>query len=273
MTQTQLLALDTILPTVLCVIGLVFLAAAIWPIATPGRAYFMRSAVFGVVGVACIGVGVWLWLVVLQTASKLVVQELPPPGGTSSITTAQRPSVPPSSSAAAASPAPSLVSASPAAVPSSAVPPSAAPTTAVATPTIPPNLTPVATVAFQPENTQPHAAIVGVEPFEHGSMLYRDDIRQIYVMTLDNKFKVYPDTWMEGRDPDLGSLTPIAAKFYPKRGFGWLWASDPDVRQTLGLALAPEQGFTGSISGDGSATSVRADVTYIFNKDGTWALK
>src|SRR5205823_6652569 len=92
MTQTQLLALDTILPTVLCIVGLVFLATAIWPIATPSRAYALRSVVFGLVGIVCVGLGVWLWLVVLQTASKLIVQELPPPGGTSSITTAQRPS-------------------------------------------------------------------------------------------------------------------------------------------------------------------------------------
>ena len=92
-------------------------------------------------------------------------------------------------------------------------------------------------------------------------------------VALDNKFKVYPDTWMEGRDPDLGSATPEGAKFRPRRGFGWLWASNPDVRQTLGMGLTAEQGFTGSISGDGNATTVKADVTYVFNKDGTWALK
>ena len=131
----------------------------------------------------------------------------------------------------------------------------------------------MAAVAFQPETTQPHAAIIGVESFERGSMLYRDDLKQIYMLTLDNKFKAYPDTWVEGRDPDLGSATPEGAKFRPRRGFGWLWACNPDLRQTLGMGLTAEQGFTGSISGDGNATTVKADVTYVFNKDGTWALK
>jgi hypothetical protein len=271
LTQTQLLALDTILPTVLCMAGLAFLAVAIWPIAAPSRAYVLRSTVFGLVGVACVGIGVWLWLVVLQTASKLIVQELPPPGGTTSISTAQRPSS--AAPAAASSPSPSTASASPgaAATPAASAPASQAPTSIPPTPTIPPNLTPVAAVPFQPESTQPHAAIIGVEAFERGSMLYRDDLKQIYVMTLDNKFKVYPDTWMEGRDPDLGAT--IGAKFRPGRGFGWLWASDPDVRQVLGLGVTTEAGFTGSISGDGNSTTIRADVTYVFNKDGTWALK
>ena len=69
------------------------------------------------------------------------------------------------------------------------------------------------------------------------------------------------------------TATPEGAKFRPRRGFGWLWASNPDVRQMLGMGLTAEQGFTGSISGDGNATTIKADVTYVFNKDGTWALK
>jgi hypothetical protein len=281
MTQAQLLALDTILPTVLGCAGLVFLAAALWPLGSPNRTYVMRSAVLGLAGVGCIAVGVWLWLAVLRTAGQLVVQPAPPPGGTSSVTTAQRPSpaptiVPAPPSAPASGPVASpAVSAVPA--PSSPASPSAAataaPTTPPATPTIVANLTPVPTATFQPENTPPHAAVIGVESFEHGLMLYRDDVKQIYVLTLDQKFKVYPDTWKEGINPDFGSLTPEAAKFRPGRGFGWLWNSNPDLRQTLGLAVTTEQGFTGSISGDGNTTVIRADVAYGFNKDGTWALK
>lgn len=279
MTQAQLLALDTILPTVLGCVGLVFLAAAMWPLGSQSRTYAMRSVVLGVVGVGCIAVGVWLWLAVLRTAGQLIVQPLPPPGGTSSVTTAQKPSPAassaapvasaPATSAAASAPASAVASASLAASPSAAAP-TAVPTVA-ATPTIPPNLTPVPTATFQPESTPPHAAIVGVQSFEHGSMLYRDDLKQIYVMTLDQKFTVYPDNWKEGVNPDLGAVE--GAKFRPGRGFGWLWASNPDVRQALGLGVTQEQGFTGSISGDGNATTIRADSTYAFNKDRTWTLK
>ena len=276
MTQAQLLALDTILPTVLGCVGLVFLAAAIWPLGSMWRPYAGRSAAFGAVGIASIAIGVWLWLAVLRTAGTLIVQTAPPPGGTASVTTAQRAAS--ASPSAAATVAPSAaVSPSAAAKPSAAASApasaSAGPTAIPPTPTIPTNLTPVPPVAFQPETTPAHAAVIGVESFEHGSMLYRDDLKQIYVLTLDQKFKVYPDTWKEGTNPDLGYAPQGASKVTPGRGFGWLWASDPDVRQTLGAALGVEQGFTGSITGDGTTTTVRADVTYAFNKDGTWALK
>ncbi|HEY8693333.1 MAG TPA: hypothetical protein VIR57_11400 [Chloroflexota bacterium] len=281
MTQAQLLALDTILPTVLGCVGLVFLAAAIWPLGSVPRAYVARSVAFGLVGIGCIAVGVWLFLAVLRTAGQLIVQEVPPPGGTTSITTAQRPNAAPTvsaplSTAPSSAPASTAPSASIVASPSASVaasPSTPAPTVIPPTPTIPTNLTPVAAAPFQPENTPAHAAVIGVESFEHGSMLYRDDLKQIYILTLDQKFKVYPDSWKEGQNPDLGYAPQGASKVTPGRGFGWLWASDPDVRQLLGAALTQEQGFTGSISGDGSTTTIRADVAYAFNKDGAWALK
>jgi len=103
-------------------------------------------------------------------------------------------------------------------------------------------------------------------------MLYRDDLKQIYVLTPDKKFSVYKDTWIEGTNPDLAGAAGDS-KLRPGRGFGWLWYSDPDVRQELGFAITAEQGFTGQIGGDGNSTTIRADVTYVFNKDGTWGLK
>ena len=283
MTQAQLLAIDTILPTVLGVAGVIFLAAALWPLRAMSRGFAGRSALLGRVGAGCVAVGVWLWLSVLGTAGRVVDQ-----AASSAVSASARASASPAASpspAASASPLASAsaapaasaapVAGSAAVKPSSAPPASASggPTAVPPTPTIPTNLTPVAPVAFQPDNAPAHAVVVGVEPFEHGSMLYRDDLKQIYVLTLDQKFKAYPDTWKEGTNPDLGYAPQGASKITPARGFGWLWASDPDVRQTLGAAIATEQGFTGSISGDGTTTIVRADVTYAFNKDGSWALK
>jgi hypothetical protein len=277
MTQTQLLALDTILPTILGVIGLIFLVAAFWPLSHAIRTYALRSTLFAVVGIGCVAVGVWMWLNLLRTAGQIIVQQVPPPGG--SVTTTISGARPPASASIAASGAalPSAVAsaqAAPTAAPSAASPaaPTAAPTTPPApTPTL--ALTPVPALTFQPENTNQHALIVGVEAFEHGSMLYRDDLKQIYVMTPDKQFKVYPDTWSDTK-PDVGNLTPDAnSKIRPGRGFGWLWASDPDVRQTLGLGLTGEMGFTGTVAGNGTSTTIRADVTYVFNKDGTWTLQ
>lgn len=104
-------------------------------------------------------------------------------------------------------------------------------------------------------------------------MIYRSDTQQIYVLNGDKKqFKVYPDTWTDVQ-PDLGSLTPVAGKYHPSRGFGKLWNTNPDVKQTLGLALTPEQGLTGRVSGDATSTTIQADATYVFNKNGAWSVK
>src|SRR5579883_56204 len=278
MTQAQLLAVDSILPTVLGCAGLVFLAVGLWPLGGAIRASAARSAGFGIAGAACVAVSVYLWLAVVHAAGQVAGPALSPPSvspspaATAAATASAPPSTAASSPTASAAAKPSApASASAAASPSAAAKPSGSPAPA-ATPSIPPNLTPVQPVPFQPENTPQHAAIIGVQSFEHGSMLYRDDLKHIYVLTLDQKFKVYPDTWKQGTNPDLGA-GPIDAKFYPGRGFGWLWASDPDVRQALGLGVTAEAGFTGSIQGDGTTTIIKADVTYAFNKDGTWALK
>lgn len=280
MTQTQLLAIDTILPTILGVIGLIFLVAAFWPLGNAIRRYAVRSTLFGVVGIGCVAVSVWLWLALLRTAGQIIVQQLPPPGGSVTTTIAgAKPAASTPASGASVAPATSVAAST--APSASAAPTAASQTAPTAAPTSPPSvaptatlaLTPVPTAVFQPENTNQHAVIVGVEPFEHGSMLYRDDLKQIYVLTPDKQFKAYPDTWNDTK-PDVGNLTPDAnSKVRPGRGFGWLWASDPDVRQTLGLALGGEMGFTGTVAGDGTSTTIRADATYVFNKDGTWALK
>lgn len=254
--QAQLVALTTILPTLLGVVGVVFLVVAFWPLAGPGaRTYVARGILFGLVGAGCVAASVWLWLAVLRTAGQVQVQDNPPPGG--SLTTTI-------SGAQSSSPSPS-------AKPSAAASGSAVPS---GPPSPPPNLTPVPIASFQPDSANPRTVIVGVESFERGAMLYRDDVKHIYVLTDDKRFKVYADTWREGVNPDLGSLTPEAGKYKPRRGFGWLWNSNPDVRQALGQALQPEQGFEGQIGGDGTVTTIRAgETTYAFGRDGSWTLR
>jgi len=132
-------------------------------------------------------------------------------------------------------------------------------------------LTPIASVAFQPDTTA-HGVVVAVEPFERGFMVYRDDLKQDYVLSQDKTFKVYPDTWVEGQNPDLAGKAPDGVKLIPGRGFGWLWASDSDVQKTLGFAVGKEMGLAGQVSGDGTTTTIRADSVYVLRKDGTWNL-
>ena len=278
MNQPQLLALDTILPTLLGLGGLIFVSAALWPIGRdwPKRDR-MAGALIGAIGVLCLAASVWLWLLLFHSEIQAPAQAQLAPG--SSVTTVV--SIPPNAQRAPASPAASAsalptstttsASAQPVATsrPASAAGPSTSPPAAAA-PSI--SLAPIAAVAFQPETAAPHGVTVSVESFEHGFMIYRSDTQQIYVLTGDKRFKIYPDTWTASQ-PDLGNLTPVAGKYRPGRGFGKLWNANPDVRQALGLALTPEQGFTGRVSGDANSTTIQADANYVLSKDGSWIIK
>ena len=86
--------------------------------------------------------------------------------------------------------------------------------------------------------------------FEHGAMLYRGDVRGIYVLCGDEragqafpgpKFSFsLPDTWREGDDPG-GRPGPRAGLYEPTRGFGTLWRNTPAIRDCLGYAITPTE--------------------------------
>ncbi|MDE3075054.1 MAG: hypothetical protein KGJ86_06455 [Chloroflexota bacterium] len=254
--NSQLLALDTILPSLLAFGGLVFLALAFVPwIARLTGVSVVATVVLAAVGVACVAVGVLLWAQLLTTQLAAFANQ-----------PAARPNAAPAPSAlpSASTPASATASASRSravATASASLTPSLAPTATLA---------PVAAVAFQPDTAPAHDVTVAIEPFEHGAMLYRSDTKQLYVLAENKTFKVYPDTWDESQ-PDSGDLTPAAGKFEPRRGFGKLWRSNPEVRRLLGWALSPEAGLTAQIGGDGNSSTVRANLTYLFHKDGTYS--
>ena len=81
------------------------------------------------------------------------------------------------------------------------------------------------------------------EPFEHGHMIWRSDTREIYVLYDDGSYETFTDTWQEG-DPVELSGNPPSGLYAPVRGFGNLYASQPQVRGRLGWATAPEAGYT-----------------------------
>ena len=81
------------------------------------------------------------------------------------------------------------------------------------------------------------------EPFERGHMVWRSDTRQIYVLYNDGSYEIYEDTWHEG-DPIETPGSPPSGFYAPVRGFGNLYAAQPDLRERLGWATAPEEGFT-----------------------------
>ncbi len=119
-----------------------------------------------------------------------------------------------------------------------AVLPSPTPTPAPGTPTPLPALFPTNVVA---------EVAIAEETFEHGRMIWFRHNRQIWVMVEDDDpttpggdWYCYNDTFQEGEpeiDPDL---VPPEGMFQPRRGFGKLWRTHPDLRERLGWALTPE---------------------------------
>jgi hypothetical protein len=54
----------------------------------------------------------------------------------------------------------------------------------------------------------------------------------------------FPDDWREGQPTGVTDLPP-PGRYAPVRGFGYLWATNAEVRARLGWALEPETGEAG----------------------------
>jgi hypothetical protein len=63
-------------------------------------------------------------------------------------------------------------------------------------------------------------------------------------------YEKYDDTWVSGEPESDPSISPPEGLFQPVRGFGKLWRDHPEVRERLGWALAPEQGFESAFQVD-----------------------
>ncbi|HVC33684.1 MAG TPA: zf-HC2 domain-containing protein [Chloroflexota bacterium] len=109
------------------------------------------------------------------------------------------------------------------------------------------------------------------ETFQHGLMIRRDDVRQIFVIRDDGTWFVYPDTYQNGEAlPDVGAAP--AGLFAPVGGLGKLWREQSGLRQALGWATAPEQGVSGAYQDFAAGRMVwTSDKTiYALYSDGTW---
>ncbi len=89
---------------------------------------------------------------------------------------------------------------------------------------------------------------VAEQDFQNGRMFWLRPIDQIWVTTTnedgEQMWDVYEDTFEEGQ-PELDpSLEPPDEDLYqPVRGFGLLWRENPQMREQLGWAEAPEVGY------------------------------
>ncbi|MBC7225946.1 MAG: hypothetical protein H5T61_01755, partial [Thermoflexales bacterium] len=89
------------------------------------------------------------------------------------------------------------------------------------------------------------------EPFERGRMIWLQEVRTesnvyqkvILVLYNDGRYEKYADTFVDGEMESDPSIVPPAGLYQPIRGFGKLWRTNSHVRDGLGWATAPEQGF------------------------------
>jgi hypothetical protein len=85
------------------------------------------------------------------------------------------------------------------------------------------------------------------QPFEHGWLLWRQDVNLIYGLGPEQPWFFMGDTWRDGDPSDDPAIIPPNGFYQPVRGFGKVWRERPGLREALGWATAEEEGFTAII--------------------------
>jgi len=124
------------------------------------------------------------------------------------------------------------------------------------------------------QDTAPDTA--GAEQhFEQGIMIWVESEDRIYVLFDDDvfspKWAAFNDDWEDGQPINDPSLTPPPGLYQPERGFGLVWREEQDIRDRLGWAVAPENGFVTAVQ---HTSYAKYNETYIRALDGNiWYLK
>jgi hypothetical protein len=79
------------------------------------------------------------------------------------------------------------------------------------------------------------------QPFERGFMVWASDNEEILAFVAGGDVFAYTDEW-RGEPLDIDD-DPPPGLVQPVRGFGLVWAGDPQLRAALGWALTEESGF------------------------------
>jgi hypothetical protein len=157
----------------------------------------------------------------------------------------------------------------PATTQATAQPPTVAPTAGAVATSSPPSSTPVVlppttgavpTAVFGPTQTLSafptetrSQLYIAQQDFQHGFMFWVSTQKVIWVLFNDvppdngksGEWQSYPDTFVDGEQEMDPALTPPSATLYqPKRGFGKLWRTTPEVKDKLGWATTPEFALT-----------------------------
>jgi hypothetical protein len=90
-----------------------------------------------------------------------------------------------------------------------------------------------------------------LQPFQNGYMIWRGDVAQIYVLSKSGSVNRFQDTWA-GEAITFPEAPPSPDLIQPARGFGKVWTENAWVRDQLGWATGPEQGYTMQVQSSGA---------------------
>lgn len=110
----------------------------------------------------------------------------------------------------------------------------------------PPAVSPTPRPEVFPTDTFAEVAIAE-QVFEHGRMFWIRHTRQIWVMVDDpdpaipgGDWYCFNDTFQEGDQEIDTDLIPPEGFLQPRRGFGQLWRTHPELKEPMGWAITPE---------------------------------
>ncbi|MDE3087829.1 MAG: YncE family protein [Chloroflexota bacterium] len=125
-----------------------------------------------------------------------------------------------------------------------------------------------------PIETQ-RAAQFAVEPFERGTLFYRDDEKRIYALFADKTWAAFDDTWNASLPVDsCPSVTVGAGLIKPQRGFGKVWCDQASARAKIGAATATEHGLYSALTQRFERGQIFASelpsLVFVLYADGKW---
>jgi len=131
---------------------------------------------------------------------------------------------------------------------------------------------------FEPAPTRCPLRAAALSPaaeqrFERGRMIWLDAEDAIYVFFdqdsgSNGRAQQFEDTWMPGELESDPEIVPPEGLYQPVRGFGKVWRDNPQIRDRLGWAIAPEQGFEGALQHEHHEGSSSGAPTFLRTADG-----
>lgn len=109
--------------------------------------------------------------------------------------------------------------------------------------------------------------------FEGGRMIWLDAVDTVYVFYDEappgsEGAQEFQDTWTPAEPESDPTILPPEGLYQPVRGFGMVWREFPGVRERLGWALAPEQGYEGALQHEHHEGSSSGAPTFLRTADG-----